>query len=153
MRAQSLIRPSTNVTFAPVAEHSMKFDWGTSRGMKMCASIPAAAAYAAVAEAALPADGIATLAMPSSTHMEIAHESPRALKDAVGFKPSSLTQRSVAPTARPSRSMRIKGVIPSPRETIAPGLETGSTGAYRHIVDGPAAIHSRLQLERAFSRS
>src|SRR5438093_1306796 len=95
--AQSLINPSTSVTRAPKALHSMKFDCGTSRGMKMWASMPAAAAYAAMALAALPADGIATFLIPSSTAIVTAQESPRALKEPVGFSPSSLIQRSEAP--------------------------------------------------------
>ncbi len=44
MRPQSLISPFTSVTCAPYDMHSMKFDCGTSCGMKMFASIPAAAA-------------------------------------------------------------------------------------------------------------
>ncbi len=131
----------------------MKFDCGTSFGMKMNASIPAAAAYAAIAPAALPADGIATLVIPSSTHIEIAHESPRALNDPVGLMPSSFTHRSFAPSRAPSRLVWISGVMPSPRLTIAAGFDTGSTGAYRHMLDGPLGIQSRLQLSRAFFRS
>ncbi len=125
----SLINPSTSVTFAPVAQHSMKFDCGTSRGMKICASIPAAAAYAAIAPAALPADGIATFCTPSSTHIEIAHDNPRALNDPVGLIPSSFTHRSLAPSRAPNRLVLISGVMPSPRLTIAAGFDTGSTGA------------------------
>ncbi len=55
---------STNVTFAPYAVASTRFANGTSSGMKMCASMSAAAAYAASAPAALPADGMAILRMP-----------------------------------------------------------------------------------------
>src|SRR5579863_5139631 len=98
--------------------------------------MPAAAAYAARALAALPAEGMATFRMPSSTHMEIAHERPRALNDAVGFMPSSFTQRASAPTRAPSRLVRIRGVQPSPNDVMASSAG-GSTGAYRHILEGP----------------
>ena len=64
--------------------------------------------------AAFPAEGMATLRMPSSTSMEIAQERPRALKEPVGFRPSSLIHRSSAPTAAPMRFARMRGVIPSP---------------------------------------
>src|SRR5580700_5788982 len=150
---QSLISPFTSVTFAPAAQHSIKFDCGTSRGIKICASIPAAAAYAASAPAALPAEGIATLVIPSSTHIETAHDNPRALNDPVGLMPSSFTHRSLAPSRAPRRLAWISGVMPSPRLTIAAGFETGSTGAYRHMLEGPLAIQSRFQLSRAFLRS
>src|ERR1700683_1867132 len=99
--------------------------------MKMWASMPAAAAYAAMALAALPAEGMATFLMPSSTHMETAQESPRALKEPVGFNPSSFTQSDSAPRRDPKRRVRSRGVQPSPRETMDPS-EGGSTGAYRH---------------------
>jgi hypothetical protein len=66
------------------------------------------------------------------------------LNDPVGLMPSSLTQRSLAPIRAPNRLVWISGVIPSPSETIAAGFETGSTGAYRHMLKGavrdPVAI-------------
>jgi hypothetical protein len=96
--------------------------------MKMCASIPAAAAYAAIALAALPAEGMATFFTPSSTHMETAQESPRALKDPVGFRPSSFTHSDSAPRREPRRRVRSKGVQPSPNETMDLS-DGGSTGA------------------------
>src|SRR3954468_3291012 len=101
--------------------------------MKMCDSIPAAAAYAARALAALPADGIATLVMPSSLHIEMAHERPRALNDAVGFSPSSLTHSASAPILAPRRQVRSSGVQPSPSVTTDSGA-AGSAGAYRHML-------------------
>src|ERR1051326_5181892 len=99
--------------------------------MKMWASIPAAAAYAAAALAAFPAEGMAILRMPSWRAIVIAVVMPRALKEAVGFIPSSLTHRSLAPIAAPRRDARIRGVMPSPRETIDSGRAGGSTGRYR----------------------
>ena len=56
-----------------------------------------------MALAALPAEGIATFLMPSSTHIETAQERPRALNDAVGFSPSSFTHSCSAPMRAPSR--------------------------------------------------
>src|ERR1700704_347861 len=107
--------------------------------MKMCDSIPPAAAYAAMALAAFPAEGIATFLMPSSTALEIAQDRPRALKEPVGFRPSSLTHRSLAPTRLPRRLVRISGVMPSPNDTMDSG-RGGSMGPYRHMVLGPLAI-------------
>ena len=49
--------------------------------MKMCASIPAAAAYAASALAALPADGIAIFLIPYALHIVTAAHNPRALNE------------------------------------------------------------------------
>ena len=81
-----------------------------------------------MALAALPAEGMATFLMPSSTHMETAHESPRALKEPVGFKPSSFTQSDSAPRRDASRRVRTSGVQPSPNDTMD-ASEGGSTGA------------------------
>ena len=52
--------------------------------------IPARAAYAAIAPAALPAEGTAAFLTPSSFAIEMAAVIPRALKLCVGFCPSSL---------------------------------------------------------------
>src|ERR1700689_3098270 len=106
-----------------------------------------------MAPAALPAEGIATFLTPSSTHIEIAQDNPRALNDPVGLIPSSFTHTSDAPSREPRRLVWISGVIPSPSETMAAGFETGSTGAYRHILEGPLGIQSRFQLSFAFSKS
>src|SRR5947208_3567687 len=99
----------------------------------MRASRPAAAAYAESALAALPAEGIASRFTPSSRHIEIAQESPRALNDPVGFSPSSLTRRLPAPMRAPVRFAGNSGVIPSPSETIDFWSRTGRAGAYRHM--------------------
>src|SRR5580704_18228789 len=106
-----------------------------------------------MAPAALPADGIATLLIPNSTHIETAQDNPRALNDPVGLIPSSFTHRSGTPSRAPRRLVWISGVMPSPRLTIAAGFETGSAGAYRHMLEGPLARSSRFQLSRAFLRS
>src|SRR4051812_2967354 len=101
--------------------------------MKMWDSIPAAAAYAARALAALPAEGIATFEIPSSLHMGMAQASPRALNDAVGLTPSSLTHSASAPIRAPRRRARHRGVQPSPRVTMD-SLAGGKTGPYRHML-------------------
>src|ERR1700745_488044 len=108
----------------------------------MCASMPAAAAYAASALAAFPAEGIATFLIPSSTHIDTAHESPRALNDAVGFRPSSLTHSESAPMRAPMRLVRSSGVQPSPRDTMDASAG-GSTGAYRHMLARPFGTSRR----------
>src|SRR5207247_3118573 len=87
---QSVISPFIKVTCAPVCSHSITFARGVSRGMKMNASNPARAAYAASAPAALPADGTASFFAPNSLAIETAVAIPRALKLCVGFCPSSL---------------------------------------------------------------
>src|SRR5215471_2341424 len=120
--------------------------------MKMWASMPAAAAYAAMALAALPADGIATFLIPNSTHIETAQERPRALNDAVGFKPSSLTKSASAPILAPIRLVCTSGVQPSPRLTIEASAG-GRMGAYRHILAGPFGTSRRSQRWRRMSKS
>ena len=53
-----------------------------------------------MALAALPADGIATFLMPSSTHIETAQERPRALNDAGGIEPFVLHPKRFRADAR-----------------------------------------------------
>jgi hypothetical protein len=67
------------------------FARGVSRGMKMNASRPARAQYAASAPPAFPADGAAIFLTPSSFAIETAIAMPRALKLWVGFSDSSFT--------------------------------------------------------------
>jgi hypothetical protein len=81
-----------------------------------------------MALAALPAEGIATFRMPSSTHMETAQERPRALNEAVGFSPSSFTHSSLGADARAQPPVRTSGVQPSPSVTMD-SLAGGSSGA------------------------
>src|ERR1019366_6091801 len=152
IRPQSEINPSTSVTCAPYALHSRELGFGTSRGMNMCASIPPPAAYAAPALAALPAEGMSTFRMPSSTHMETAQARPRALNEAVGLSPSSFTQSCSAPMRVPSLLVRTSGVQPSPRVTTLASAG-GSTGAYRHMFAGPLATSRRGQRYRMTERS
>ena len=103
--------------------------------------------------AALPADGIAIFLIPSSTHIDIAQDRPRALNEPVGLMPSSFTHKCFIPRRAAVRRVEMSGVKPSPSDTRHSGRDTGSTGAYRHIEAGARMSHSRLQFWRAFSRS
>src|SRR6266567_5660037 len=87
---QSEINPFNFTTFAPNAWHSITLAAGVSAGITMTAGIPAAAAYAASAPPALPAVGAAKAFAPSCFARDTAAVIPRALKEPVGFKPSSL---------------------------------------------------------------
>ena len=88
-----------------------------------------------MALAAFPAEGIATLRMPNSTHMETAQERPRALNEPVGLMPSSLTQNRARRASAKLGGVHM-GVMPSPSETMLDGSRTGNTGAYRHMLRG-----------------
>ena len=141
MRAQSLIRPFTRVRCAPFISHSIRFTRGTSCGIKICASIFAAAAYAARALPAFPAEGMATFFTPNALATLIATEIPRALKDPVGFRPSSLIQ-----TLGNSRLGRT-GVKPSPSVT---GLTSGRTSRYRQRFASRPARAPRVNFSLTF---
>ena len=91
--------------------------------MKICASRPAAAAYAASALPAFPAEGIASFLRPRALATLIATVIPRALNEPVGFRPSSLIQ-----TFGNSR-LRRSGVNPSPSVI---GSTLGRTSRYLH---------------------
>src|SRR5579871_6483408 len=102
--------------------------------MKMWHSRPAAAEYAAAADAALPAEGIATRFNPSSRIIVIAQLNPRALKLPVGFSPSSFTYNDSVAYFAPNLVVWTNGVMPSPNDT---GVFPGSIGPYRHMLLGP----------------
>src|SRR3989442_15743471 len=99
-----------------------------SAGMATVRGGPAAAPYAASAPAALPAEGAARAFAPSALAMLTATDMPRALKEPVGLRDSSLIQR-FSPAFR-------SGVNPSPSVTARPA-SMGSTAAYRQSVRGP----------------
>ena len=109
----------------------MMFARGVSFGMKMCASIPARAAYAASAPPAFPADGTASFVAPRYFAIDTAVVIPRALKLCVGFCASSFTQRFVRPTAFPNRVARKSGVPPSPSVTGSASIGNGNTSRNR----------------------
>src|SRR5580704_15027596 len=89
--AQSLISPLTRHTVAPCRAISLRLISGVSSGQKQKASIAADAAYAAIAAPALPLVGMARRRTPKDLAMDTATHNPRALKDPVGRRPSSLT--------------------------------------------------------------
>src|ERR1043166_7341469 len=98
--------------------------------MKMCASIPARAAYAASAPPALPALGTASFIAPRYFAIDTATLIPRALKLCVGFNDSSLIQRSTS-NSPPNFCDRISGVPPSPNETGSASNGSGNNSRYR----------------------
>ena len=114
MRPASVIRPSTSVTSAPYSSHSRMNGTFTSFGMKTFASSPAAAAYAAIALAALPADGTDSVVAPRCAARVTAADSPRALNELVGLSDSSLTNSRVEAESRAEPRAWISGVQPSP---------------------------------------
>src|ERR1051326_728112 len=103
----------------------MMFARGVSRGMKICASRPARAAYAASAPPAFPALGAAGLLAPRYFAIETATLIPRALKLCVGFSDSSLIQRSMSPAKSFARS--------SGRDSASPTIH--AAGRTRCIAD------------------
>src|SRR5437667_11502246 len=147
---QSEINPFSLTTFAPKAWHSITFAGGVSAGITITAGSPAAAAYAASAPPALPAVGAANTLAPSCLARETAAVIPRALKEPVGFNPSSLTYRHCKPMEAPRRPTWIKAVMPSPSET---GASLGKTSAYRHRVRGRVFKLSRRRVAAARRRS
>ena len=142
-----------SVTCAPISRHSITFAFGVSAGMKMCASIPARAAYAAKAPAALPADGTASFCKPNCFAIEMAADMPRALKLCVGFCDSSLTHKRSVPTRAPSRGAGNKGVKPSSSVTTLPPARTGMTSRYRHIDATRSRRASLVKVRAAAARS
>ena len=128
----SVISPATRRTTAPRARHSSTNSPGASCGMYTVAGTPARAAYAAMAPPALPAVGMASEAMPSSTARDTAMHRPRALNEPVGLSPSSLSWRLLSPTRLPMRGAASSGVPPSPSSRRNRGSRTGRMSAYRH---------------------
>src|SRR5438874_11811791 len=96
--------------------------------MKMCASTPARAAYAASAPPALPALGTASFVAPRYFAIETATLIPRALKLCVGLSDSSLIQRS---TSSANDFARNNGVPPSPSEIGS--IFSGNGNSSRHL--------------------
>ena len=150
MRPASVMRPSTSVTFAPYSSHSRMNGTLTSFGMKTRASIPAAAAYAAIAFAALPAEGTDSVFAPSDAALVTAAARPRALKEFVGLSDSSLTKSRDSPRSRPRRMAWISGVHPSPSVSGVSPSKSGIISRYRHIVGSRAASDSRRHARAAF---
>ena len=131
IRPQSLINPLTRQTFAPWRAISRTLTSGVSSGQNTNASIPARLLYAASAAPALPFVGIAIRFIPSSLAILTAKESPRALNEPVGKRPSSFTRTRSSPADRRLFLNGMSGVIISPRETIFVLLLTGKNSLYR----------------------
>ena len=97
-------------------------------------------------------DEHASVVQPSSSAFAAATATTRSLNECVGFAVSSFSQSSPTPTAEASRGAATSGVKPGASRGSAGGA-TGSSGAYRQIDGGPAAIDSRLTVRRCSSRS
>ena len=91
--------------------------------MKMNASSPLAAAYAAVAFARFPVEAQATVSNPNSRATVTATVTTRSLNDPVGLTVSSFSHSSSIPRASPSRRARRSGVNPAPRSTVGPSFD------------------------------
>ena len=107
--------------------------------------MPARAPYAASAEPALPADGMAIFVTPSSLAFETAADSPRALKLPVGLSPSSFIQMRLEPAWRCKASAGSSGVVPSPSVTMFASSRTGMSSNQRHMLPVRAASVSLLK--------
>src|SRR5208283_1188909 len=104
------------------------FAWGARAGTKIVAGIPAAAANPAREEAALPVEAQAICAAFFSTAFTTPTALARSLKDAVGLRPSSLTQQRATPNSPARRGVSYKGVQPTCKCGIDSGAATGSKG-------------------------
>src|SRR6185437_1315589 len=93
----------------------------------------AAAPYAASAAPAFPAVGTTRPGTPSALARVTAALMPRALKEPVGLRPSSLIQKRATPNERASSGDSTSGVAPSPSETGVSPSQSGRSAAYRHM--------------------
>src|SRR5918993_3576931 len=152
MRPASVISPSTRFTSAPYNSHSRMNGTLTSFGMNTLASTPAAAAYAAIAFAAFPADGIDRIRAPRCLALVTAAESPLALKEFVGLRDSSLTKSRESPSSAPRRLAWTSGVQPSPRVIGSSPSMSGISSRYRHMF-AARPDSDDLDHDRAASRS
>ena len=98
---------------------------GASSGIAIVARRPARAAYVDQAAPALPLVGMASRVAPSSLARETPTAAPRALKEPVGSRPSSLTSSRGRPSSAPRRGAGSSGVIPSPRVTTCSAAGDG----------------------------
>ena len=89
---------------------------------------------------------------PSSSAFAQATATTRSLNECVGLAVSSFSHSSPTPSADASRGAWTSGVSPGASRCSA-GAATGSSGAYRQIDGGPAAIDSRVTVRRCSARS
>src|SRR3954467_12999148 len=99
----------------------------------MRTGIEAAAPYAASAAPALPAVGATSPGTFSAFARVTAALMPRALNDAVGFRPSSFIHSVRTPACLASDGAVDNGVAPSPSATGDSPSRSGRTAPYRHI--------------------
>jgi hypothetical protein len=109
---------------------------GVPRGTTTATGTPARAPYTAAAPPALPAEGIIKPFTPRVRALVTAIPSPRALKEPVGFCPSSLPQRRPTPTCAASRGSSSSGVLPSPSATGSSPSTSGTSSRNRYIPGG-----------------
>src|SRR5713101_234292 len=121
--------------------------------MYTCTGTPARAPYAASADPALPAEGMAIDDTPNSSALDTAADSPRALNEPVGLTPSSLINSRLQPTRAPSLGAGSRGVSPSPKVTMKRGSRTGISSRHRHIPRGRRETLSFVSVRPATFKS
>jgi len=72
--------------------------------------------------------------MPTSRHLDMVTLAPRSLKLPVGFRVSSFANTRDRPRLAPQHCRGRRGVSPSMRLTMCPGLRTGSRGPNHHML-------------------
>ena len=87
---------------------------------------------------------MASRVAPSSLARETPTAAPRALKEPVGSRPSSLTSSRGRPSSAPRRGAGSSGVIPSPRVTTCSAAETGQQLVVAPEVRRPAGDDARV---------
>src|SRR5947199_145970 len=147
------IEPSSVKTWAPAICASAIAAGGVPRGTMTATGSPARAPYAAAAPPALPADGMTKPRAPSVRARVIAMERPRALKEPVGFWPSSLAQSLRIPRWAANRGSASRGVPPSPSVTGTSPASSGVSSRKRYIPGGRCRSASLLTLAEIRERT
>ena len=81
----------------------------------------------------MPVEAQVMLSAPFSSALTTPIALARSLKEAVGLRPSSFTNRRATPNSGASRTASYKGVHPTCKCWIREGSSTGSNGKYRHM--------------------
>ena len=147
------MEPSTVKTKAPAMTASATAASGVPRGTTTATGTPARAPYTAAAPPALPAEGIIRPFTPKVRALVTAMPSPRALKEPVGFCPSSLPQIRPTPTWAASRGSSSSGVPPSPRVTGSSPSARGTSSRKRYMPGGRTRSASLVTAAATLSRS
>ena len=153
MRPAVAIDPSMVNTCAPAMTASAIPADGVPRGTITAHGSPQAAAYTAAAPPALPAEGMMTPRAPSVRAFVIAMPRPRALKDPVGFWPSSFPHTWRRPRCAARRRRARSGVPPSPSVTGTSSSASGVSSRKRYMPGGRCRNASRLTVALTRSRS